>query len=135
MKKLHVVISTIEAIKARSAWDRGVKAYALDLLADLDEAVEGGWIYEDDLCNHNMSEKALLNGASSWTEFSYGGCSLIYNIDVAKRLCTPSEYKKVTSKGESHFELKAPNAREEWLDVQARALYQACSMICKAFNR
>ena len=24
---------------------------------------------------------------------------------------------------------KKPNAREEWLDVQARALYQACELI------
>ena len=134
MKNLHEVISAIESTNPRSAWDRGVKTYAMEMLEELAESIEQGWRGEDDLCNRHMIERALLNGASSWNEYSWGGCSLVYNIDIAKRLCTPSEYKKVSSKGESHFELKAPNAREEWLDVQARALFQACNMICKTFN-
>lgn len=133
MKNLHEVITTIEASKARSTWDRGVKAYALEMLEALETAVNDGYVYEDDLCNRSMIERALLNGASTWHEYSWGGCSLIYNIDIAKRLCTPSEFRKVARNGERHFELKAPNAREEWLDVQARALYQACGLIVWAF--
>ena len=49
--------------------------------------------------------------------------SLIYNEDIAERLCTPSELKK-TRHGE-----RRPNAREEWLDTQARALFQAYNLI------
>ena len=134
MKKIFEVISTVESTSPRSAWDRGVKVYAMELLEELAENIEQGWCDEDELCNRSMIERALLNGASSWNEYSCGGCSLICNIDVAKRLCTPSEYRKVTRNGESHFELKAPNAREEWIDVQTRALFQACNLICKAFN-
>ena len=134
MKKLAEIISTIESTSPRSAWDRGVKVYALELLEELAESIEQGWRDEDELCNRSMIERALLNGASSWNEYSWGGCSLIYNIDIAKRLCTPSEFRKVTRNGESHFELKDPNAREQWLDTRARALYQACNQICKAFD-
>ena len=40
---------------------------------------------------------ALLNGAVSWQEYSDGGCSLIYDGDIAARVCTPSEYKRAFS--------------------------------------
>lgn len=127
MKNLHEVYTTIEASSPRSAWDRGVKVYALDLLEELAESIEQGWRDEDELCNRNMIEKALLNGASSWSEYSWGGCSLIYDRDIAKRLCTPSELRK-TRNGERN-----PNSREQWIDTQARALYQACNLIVKTF--
>jgi hypothetical protein len=65
----------------------------------------------------------MLNGAQDWDEYSYGGCSLIYNGDIAKRLCTPSELKR-----KRYGELN-PNSRENWLDVQARALFRAQNRI------
>lgn len=129
MKKINDVIKTIKARKDRSAWDRGVTAYALDLLEELNESIERGWrTEEDDLCNANLIIKSLLNGASDWKEYSFGGCSLISDSDIAERLCTASELKK-TRNGDRN-----PNSRETWLDVQARALYQACNRICKAFT-
>lgn len=67
--------------------------------------------------------KAMLNGARDWKEFSKGGFSLIYNEDIAKRLCSPSELKKVENGRRN------PNSREDWLDVQARALSQAASLV------
>ncbi len=36
----------------------------------------------------------MLNGASNWRQFSYGGSALIYNEEIAERLCSPSEFKK-----------------------------------------
>ena len=65
----------------------------------------------------------MLNGARSWHDYSWGGCSLIYDRDIANRVCTISELKK-TDNG-----TKRPNRREEWLDVQARALHQAEMLI------
>lgn len=62
---------------------------------------------------------AALNGSRDWSEYSWGGSALVYDGDIAAALCTPSELKK-TRNGE-----RRPNSREEWLDVQARALYQA----------
>lgn len=113
----------VEAYKGRSAWDRGVKAYALELIGGLDEGTRSGWLDLCDIEAPNLLTRSMLNGATSWSEYSWGGCSLIYNGDIAARLCTPSELKKIRN-GE-----RRPNASEEWLDTQARALHQAAAMV------
>lgn len=55
--------------------------------------------------------------------------ALIYNGDIAKLLCSPSELKR-TRNGE-----RRPNNREEWLDTQARALAQAAKRLIDAARR
>ena len=109
----------LEARKDRSAWSKGVTVYALELVEQLAEAAEGGYIDAEDLTAPRMLRKALLDGADDWSAYSWGGCSLIYNSDIAERLCCPSELKR-TRNGE-----RRPNSREKWLDTQARALSQA----------
>ena len=127
MKKINIT-SIREARKAinpkhfRSAWDKGVSLYALELIDNLEEAVRNGYIQKGTYLNCTI-EEFLLNGASDWSQFSWGGCSLIYDRDIAKRLCTPSELKK-TDNGN-----RRPNSREEWLDTQARALTQASKRV------
>lgn len=79
----------------------------------------------DDFVGSPADRKALLNGADNWRQYSYGGCALIYDSDIAETLCSPSELKKV--KGGD----RQPNSRESWLDVQARALYQAERLIVR----
>lgn len=116
MKKTEL-LNAIENMKARSAWDRGVKEYAYEL-------VEGLEVEEIPKDSQEL-KSLLLNGADTWKQYSWGGSALIYDCDIAKRLCTPSELKKVKG-GE-----RKPNRREEWLDVQARALLQAANRICK----
>ena len=111
------IIEAIEARNERSAWTRGVKEYAIELVENLDS------LDDDDLIATAIVSKALLNGASDWNEYSWGGCALIYNNDIAERLCTPSELKR-TRNGEHR-----PNASEEWLDTQARALHQAARVV------
>jgi hypothetical protein len=123
IKTLDRIRSTLEASPARSAWARGVKEYAAELLDGLEEATLGGWFDLDDLAAPKLVSRALLNGSSDWAQYSWGGCSLIYNEDIARRLCSPSELKR-TRDGE-----RRPNAREEWLDTQARALYQAAELL------
>lgn len=113
----------LETRKDRSAWSKGVTVYALELVEQLAEAAEGGYIDADDLTAPRMLQKAMLNGADDWSAYSWGGCSLIYNSDIAERLCCPSELKR-TRNGE-----RRPNSREEWLDTQARALSQAESRV------
>lgn len=112
--------------KDRSAWNKGVTVYALELLDELQERVVNGWF--DDLLNYKLTKKSLLNGAENWSEYSWGGCSLIYNEDIAERLSNPTELKR-TNNGR-----KRPNPREEWLDTQARALYQASNRLMKAWT-
>lgn len=131
MKNTINTINTISAIynaiikrKERSAWDRGITEYAQEMLTDLEMNVD---IYPDDISNARLLERALLNGAANWNEYSWGGCSLCYDNAIANRLCTMTELKK-TANG-----TKRPNAREEWLDVQARALYQAAQLILRTY--
>ncbi len=109
------IIKTIESQKARSCWMKGVKNYAINLIDKVDEGAP-------------INELTLLNGADDWSAYSYGGSALIYDYDIAKTLCTPSELKK-TGNG-----FKQPNNRETWLDVQARALYQAAELIINTVN-
>ena len=125
MKRTESIMQELEAMKVRSAWSKGVNAYAYDLIDVLDEAISGGWYYEEDIDSPKVLEKMLLNGADSWIQYSWGGCSLIYDGDIAERLCTPSELKR------THNGQKKPNKSEEWLDTQARALYQASELIKK----
>lgn len=119
---------TLQQRKDRSAWDKGVTVYALEMVEQLAEAAEGGYIDADDLLAPRMLRKALLNGADDWSAYSWGGSSLIYNGDIAARLCCPSELKK-TRNGD-----RRPNSREEWLDTQARALFQAANRVYKALR-
>ena len=112
-----------------SAWGRGVKAYAMDLLDGLKQAADyEGEALQLDGASFEQFESVALNGADDWRQFSYGGCALVYDGDIAKRLSTKTELKK-TSDGE-----KQPNSRETWLDVQARALYQAAHLLYKAMR-
>ena len=111
------VYNTIELSTQKSAWSQGVRDYALELLQD-------DWVDIEENTNRNLLEKHLLNGANDWKQFSWGGCSLIYDADIAKRLSTPSELK-ITKDGQRN-----PNKNEQWLDTQARALYQAFNLIC-----
>lgn len=110
----------IESQPARSAWGRGVKTYALEMIDNLEE-------YNDGEVPSGTSEMMdwLLNGANDWKQASEGGSWLIYNGDIAKRLCGPSELKKVAGGN------RQPNKRETWIDVQARALHQASNLLVK----
>jgi hypothetical protein len=110
MKIKQEIIETIEAIKTRGAWQTAMKTYALELL----EEMEGEY-----------SAAKLLNGAENWRAYSYGGSSLIYDADIAERLCSPSELKRKRG-GDL-----PPNASESWLDCQARALSQAARLIAR----
>lgn len=115
----------VEGIKTRSAWERGVKEYALELLDELGYGVRHGYIEADELENRRLLEKAMLNGASDWKQYSEGGCALCYDGQIAERLCAPWELRK-TDNGR-----KDPNPRESWIDVQSRALFQAAQMILR----
>lgn len=115
--KTKELLEKIKQVKARSAWDKGVKLYAYEIL----ESIE-----TDELPSDRIDLKfVLLNGAGTWERYSWGGNSLIYNEDICKRLCSPSEQQK------RNYGEWRPNKYEEWLDVQARALYQAFRLVCR----
>ena len=120
MKNYEYIKNKLLNRKDRSAWDKGVTLYALELLDEIKESIDYNGKEPETM---EELKKIALNGAENWEKYSWGGCALIYNADIAERLCTPSELKK-TQNGE-----RRPNSREEWLDVQARALRQAYNRI------
>ena len=112
METENKIFNRIEHLNPRSAWNRGVMRYALELINSIEVGEE-------------ITEKKMLNGAKDWKEYSEGGCALIDDELICRRLCSPSEIKK-THNGE-----RRPNKQENWIDVQARALYQAARLIMK----
>ena len=115
------LLAAVAAVKpGRSAWARGVHAYAVELVESLEDGA--------DLSNEVMLAKALLNGAQSWRQYSEGGAALCYDADIAERLCPPSELKR------NKWGMLPPNGRETWIDCQARALWQAHKVVERAWR-
>ena len=105
----------------KTAWKCGVIAYAHELA---EEAARSTWVKRP-----KTIEEALLNGAPSWHDYSYGGNSLIYDADIAERLCYPSQPKRSLNGKRKPYRCK------RWLDVQARALRQAAIVLIKSIPR
>lgn len=120
---VHLAQKRLEIRKPRSAWKRGVAAYASDFLSALETSANNECVTINELLHADTCRKTLLNGARDWHEYSWGGSALIYDEQIAERLCTPSELKK-NRNGE-----RRPNRSEEWLDTQARALSQAARLV------
>ena len=122
MKTLDL-LKEVERIKVRGAWNHGVKTYAIELLDDASSNREC-----EDFSNLQELKEVILNGAKDWAQYSEGGCALVYNQDIAERLCSPSELKR-TKNGTNN-----PNSRENWVQCQARALFQAWELIKRTYN-
>ena len=114
----EATLENLKAVKCRSAWNKGVKEYAYMLLDNIFSHSD----YKA-ITNFKSLHKALLNGEKNWKQFSRGGYALIYDEDIAETLCSPSKLKKCKN-GILRF-----NKKEQWLDVQARALVQAEKLI------
>lgn len=112
--QVEAVIAELAERRGRSAWEHGVIAYAMEMLENLDPGTE---------LRTPTVRNTLLNGAPSWHDYSWGGCALVYDRNIAERLCTPSELKR------SDYGRLRPNSREEWLDAQARACSQASRLV------
>lgn len=126
--KINEIQSKLNAFNPKSAWKKGVKEYALEIV---EEYIDGGSWHDDDITDAKQvlnytatKDERLLDIARTMSE---GGCFLIYNSDIAERLCTKSELLHATHKDGSLREYA--NARESWIDVQSRAVYQAACMI------
>ena len=114
----EATLDKLKAVKCRSAWSKGVKEYAYSLLGNI-------FSYSDYKAINDCKSlhEVLLKGAKDWKQFSWGGYALICNADIAKTLCNPSELKKCKNG------ILRPNKKEQWLDVQAQALFQAERLI------
>jgi len=117
-KANQALLEKITEMRSGIAWQRGVRQYALELVESAETPLEPA----------NLRE-TLLNGADDWKQYSQGGLALIYDCDIAQRLFTPSELKR--KRGGA----LPPNSKEIWLDVQARALWQAEMLIGQILRR
>lgn len=118
-----------EQMKQRSKWSRGVYQIAIDRVEELDSNEVITW--------YNLLNGALFAGLKenhkniydACKKYSWGGCYLIYDEDIANLLSNRSE--AYTKKG--NFKNK-PNKNEEWLDIQSRAIYQAFRILIKNYK-
>ena len=109
----------------RSAWKKGVKEYADELLNNLEEKSQlNGRLPKDE----KELKEWLLNGATDCKDYSYTYCSLKYDSQIAERLCTPSEFKR---KDGGRI---APSRHDNWFNEQAKALNYACLRIKDKFR-
>ena len=97
----------------RSCWSRGVAS----LIRDYGEDVLGE--HDGEIISARGFYKLWHRGNDSLRDAVYAGSFDIWNYDIAKRLCTPSELKK------SNEGVRNPNKRENWFDVETRAIYEA----------
>ncbi len=121
MTSINKCLTNVRATKPRSAWSKGVRLYAIDMLNRVKEDRGGAF----DLNDSNY-HKVLLYGAKDWQQYSEAPFALYANYDIAKRLCNKSEFARC-QQGQ-----KDPNPREDWLKCQARALHQAESLVWDA---
>ena len=128
VKELQDYVNNLK-IKRPSKWSQAVKEDAVWLLGNFIE-----WHGEDSAFSKD-NVKELLNGADDWKQYSYGGSAYAYDSDIARHYCTESELKKIglIDYGNGFYSNpNPPNSKESWLDVQARALYQASELIKKS---
>lgn len=124
-ENLLAIRSNIENSRPRSAWSRGVRAYALDLIDEIEEITN----YE--VSNGAeipvISQSLALNGASDWHQYAYGCCgaAAVYDEAIAERLCTPSELRAFHS----------GKLCQSWPSVEARALLQAWNLITENLGK
>jgi hypothetical protein len=126
-KNIQAVTNEVNNTKARSAWYRGVKAYALEMLERFEEWRE--WDEQNGESVSELDERTALNGARDWRAWAYGGCGLCYDAYIAERLCTPSELRKLDGGA------RVPSGVDTWCDIEARAARQAWRMIAEAVRK
>lgn len=127
VKNIQAVANEVNNTKTRSAWSKGVKAYALEMLESFEEWRK--WNEENGESVPELDERTALNGAKDWSAWTYGGCGLVYDCAIAERLCTPSELRKLDG-GE-----RVLSGAATWCDIEARAARQAWQMIAKAVRK
>ena len=130
VQNIQAVANEVMNNKTRSAWSKGVQAYALDILANFEEWRK--WNEENGESVPELDERTALNGASDWSAWASGGCGLVYDCAIAERLCTPSEILRLQYKTGA---MKQPAPCTNWLDIEARAARQAWQMIAEALRK
>ncbi len=94
MNKKEIIRRAKNMVGKKSAWARGLRKYIDELMEDMSRESREILITRARRGEFCKAEEILLGGAADWTSYSYGGCSLIYDGDVCKRLATKSEQRR-----------------------------------------
>lgn len=106
--------------KAGSARERAVMEYRKELVEQLAERAD----YEGRAPKDARELKAwALNGASSWTQYSYDGNSCVYTGDIAERLL--GVYDEAIARGCDLMELQGDALRKAYLSIEKDFRYSA----------
>lgn len=132
------LLTALKKYKPRSAWDKGVRWYAIQFV----KRTVDGWERTDwsaNIPDIYDFERKCLGGAKDWRSYSKRGMGgQIATIKIAKRLCTPSELKKLRGKEGAKWGYgewyRDPNPYEDWCDVEGRALKQAFDLIKSTYR-
>lgn len=117
---------------ARSTWNRGIAAYASDLIDCYAINVAG---YPDkDGYVAAPTERTFLNGAASWYEYAAGGCNaaLICDESIIKRLFPPSVVKRSRWAAGGY---RCPISGADFISIEAVAIGRAYSIIASVGRR
>lgn len=108
----------------RGQWNKTMAYYAYFLLDSYIDICK--WCADQNEAIPDLSLDTVLNGASGWHQYSYGGLALVYDGDIAKIVFTPAQFTK--------WEQGRKVTDEPMLDIQARAL-AAGWMVLKSAQR
>lgn len=107
------------------AWESGVRKYIKEILAKAIE-LSGGKI--STIKSVQDFRKFLLCNMRDARQYSKSGLSLTASDDIELRLCTLSELQKcIKGYGE-------PSSKEDWFEVQTRAIQQAIELLVEAYH-
>lgn len=118
----YVLIPMVSAEQNRNV-RRGICEYAVDIINEMIEKID--WEYQGLVTTDwDGLERLALIGAKNWEQYSWGGCSLVTNYDIAMRLY----------EGEHANKMIAEYSGEWLLNEQARGLRRAWNMICRKMS-
>ena len=115
--------------KRISKWRNGLYDIAIDRIDELDNNTQITWYTLLNGALWQEKQANFENISHACNEYAWGGCGLIYDIDIAELLATKSEMYTRTG----NFK-EQPNNHEQWLDVYARAVYQAFRLIMRNYK-
>lgn len=108
LSDMRAYISKTE--QKRGQWNKTMAYYAYFLLDSYIDICK--WRADQNEAIPDLSLDLVLNGASGWHQYSYGGCALVYDGDIAKTVFTPAQFTK--------WEQGRKVTDEPLLDIQAR---------------
>lgn len=127
---IYDIIDLIEKEKHSTQENKNTNYYAVSHLADIAGALHGEKLDPEIenisklSWNNGSLIKTILNGAENFQEWSNGGLGLIYNIDLAKTLLTPEQFKKWEN-GDKYIDFLKMQAKF------ARKGYEKIKVICR----